>query len=85
MFSKALSEKKNLLFGSLETLAHILPVDNVPDSLDIIWPHILVLKIVGMLPDVNTKKRDETYGSETETIIGLMRKVTNGKTSSFGR
>lgn len=50
----------HLLFGSLETLAHILPVDDIPDSLNIVRPHIFVLKIVGMLPYINTKKRDET-------------------------
>lgn len=49
-----------LLFGSLETLAHVLPVDNVPDSLNIVRSHIFVLKVVGVLPYINTKKRDET-------------------------
>lgn len=49
-----------LLFGSLETLADVLPVDNVPDGLDVVRSHVLVLKVVGMLPNVDTKKRDET-------------------------
>lgn len=52
----------DLLFGSLETFVHVLPVDYVPNGLDIVWPHILVLKVVGMLPDVDSKKRDETWG-----------------------
>lgn len=50
----------HLLFGSLETLAHILPVDDIPDSLNIIRPHIFILKVVGMLPYINTKEGDET-------------------------
>lgn len=49
-----------LLFGSLETFAHVLPVDNVPDGLHIVRSHVFVLQVVGMLPDVNTKKRNET-------------------------
>lgn len=50
----------DLLFGSLETLADVLPVDNVPYGLDVVRSHVLVLKVVGMLPNVDTKKRDET-------------------------
>lgn len=49
-----------LLFGNLKTVAHVLPVDYVPDSLNIVGPHILVLKVVGMLPYVNAKERNET-------------------------
>lgn len=49
-----------LLLGSLETFAHILPVDHVPDGLDIVWPHIFVLEIVGVFPHIDAKERDET-------------------------
>lgn len=63
----------DLLFGSLETLADVLPVDNVPYGLDVIRSHVLVLKVVGMLPNVDTKKRDETWGPETETVVGSLR------------
>lgn len=49
-----------LLFGNLKTLSHVLPADYIPDSLNIVWPHIFVLKIVSMLPYINTEERDET-------------------------
>lgn len=49
-----------LLFGNLKTLAHILPVDDIPDCFYIVRSHIFVLKVVGMLPYINTKERDET-------------------------
>lgn len=50
-----------LLFGSLETFAHILPVDHIPDGLNIVWTHIFVLKIVGVFPYIDAKERDETW------------------------
>lgn len=62
---KGIFEDYVLLFGCLETLAHILPVDDIPDSLNIVRPHIFVLKVVGMLPYIDTEEGDETLGSET--------------------
>lgn len=49
-----------LLFGSLETLAHVLPVNDIPDSLNVVRPHIFVLQVVGMLPYIDTEEGDET-------------------------
>lgn len=59
-------EEKILLFGSLETLAHILPVDDIPYRLNIVRPHIFVLKVVGVLPYINTKEGDETWAPDKE-------------------
>jgi hypothetical protein len=42
-----------------ETLGNCLPVDHLPDSLQVLGTSILVLKIVGVLPNINTEKRDE--------------------------
>ena len=53
-------EGGGLLFSSLETLADILPVDDIPDGLHIVGPHVLVLKVVGMLPHVDAKQGNET-------------------------
>ena len=44
-----------LFLGILEPLCHILPVDDIPNGLYIVRTDILVLKIVGMLPDINAK------------------------------
>ena len=40
--------------GSDETLLNLLPVDNSPHVLKILWPRILVVKIVCVLPDVDS-------------------------------
>ena len=32
------------------------------DSLDIDWPDILILEVVGMLPDIYAKQGDQTSG-----------------------
>ncbi len=45
----------NLFLGSLETLADILPVHNIPDGLNIVRSNILVLEIVCMLPNIYPK------------------------------
>jgi hypothetical protein len=43
-----------LLLGLLESLSNILPVDNLPNSFDIISPDVLVLQVVGVLEDDGT-------------------------------
>ena len=37
------------LLGLLESLGNILPVDDLPDGLDVISPHVLVLQVVCVL------------------------------------
>ena len=48
-------------FGLLEALSNILPVHDVEDGIDVVWSDIFVLKVVGMLPDINAKQGDQTW------------------------
>src|SRR5271166_4099983 len=41
-----------LLLGGVEALGHGVPVDHVPPGLEVVGPAVLILQIVGMLPDV---------------------------------
>lgn len=49
------------LQGRLESFSDTLPVDDVPYGIDIVWSHILVLKIISMFPNIYSKKRVKTY------------------------
>lgn len=42
----------------------ILPVDYVPDSLQVVGSDILVLKVVSVLPHVDPQKWNKTYWEE---------------------
>lgn len=53
---------ESLFLCSLETLAHILPVDDVPDGLHVVRPDVFVLQVVGVLPDVDAQEWDEAWG-----------------------
>jgi hypothetical protein len=48
------------LQSSLVTLLNILPVHNAPNGLEVIGANILVLEIVGVLPDIDTKERNKS-------------------------
>ena len=39
--------------GSIESLRHLGPVNNLPDFGHEVWSHIHVVKVVGVLPDVD--------------------------------
>ena len=41
--------------GSTEAFVHILPVNNLPDVLQVLGSQVVVLLVVGMLPDVHTQ------------------------------
>ena len=40
----------------LVSVSNILPVGNFPDGLDVIRPYVLVLKVVGVFPHVDTEQ-----------------------------
>jgi hypothetical protein len=39
-------------FGSGEALVDLVPVDGVPPGGEVVWALVLVLEVVGVLPDV---------------------------------
>ena len=46
-----------LLLGRRKSLFHHLPVDNIPNSLDIIGTDIAIVDTVRMFPNVNAQQR----------------------------
>jgi hypothetical protein len=59
------------MFGTLEALIDVLPIGNLPNSLDVIRTDVLVLQIVSMLPDIDAKKRNETYNDKLSSTKNL--------------
>src|SRR5262245_46730037 len=47
----------SLLPGLAESLGHVVPVDHVPPGIHVIGPLVLVLQVVGVLPDVDAEHR----------------------------
>ena len=77
-YSSLLSSSFNL--GSDETLLNLLPVDDSPHVLKILWSRILVVKIVSVLPNVDSNHWHKVRvqvgdhilvcsGSKTESIL----------------
>ena len=50
----------SLMLSLCKTLGYRLPINDIPHLLEIISTHILVLQVVGMLPDINDQQRYET-------------------------
>lgn len=42
------------------TLIHILPVDDIEESLHVISAEVLVLKVVGVLPDIKAEQGNQS-------------------------
>ena len=55
-----------LLAASRVSCSYILPVDHVPNGLQIIGPDIFILKVISMLPHVNPQQGDKTCWKETK-------------------
>lgn len=53
-----------LLARGFVSLANVLPVDNLPDGLEVIRASILVLQVVRVLPNVNSEERNEPGGTD---------------------
>ena len=53
-----------ILFRGLDqTCFNGIPVDNVPNSTDVIGSDVSVIDVVGVLPDINTQQRFESSSS----------------------
>src|SRR5262249_2266158 len=48
--------------GLGETLGDVVPVDDVPESVDVVGALVLVLEVVGVLPDVAAEQRHAAVG-----------------------
>ena len=48
------------LLGMFKTLQYVTPVHHVPNGLDVVWAHVLVLEVIGVFPYINPKERNKT-------------------------
>ena len=79
--------------GTGIALADILPVGDLPDSLDVVGANILILEVVGVLPDVNSEQRDKagrslerilvSTGGDLNRIVIISRQKTNAEILSL--
>lgn len=69
------------MFGGSETLLHLLPVDDLPHLLEVGWSRISIVEVVGVFPNINTQKRDETGAHIHEGILVLGRAVLKQATA----
>ncbi len=49
--------------GLLEPGRHGLPVDDIPDGVEVLGLAVLVLQVVGVLPGINAQQGDERAGN----------------------
>src|SRR3954464_6405641 len=55
--------------GRLEALRHLVPVDHVPPGLEVVRALVLVLEVVGVLPDVDAYQR-RLAGRDRRVLVG---------------
>ena len=58
-----------LNFGSDKTLLNLLPVDNLPNVIEVLWSSILIVKVVGVLPDINSNERHKIRADIRNRIL----------------
>src|SRR4051794_21054526 len=51
-------------------LRDFVPIDHVPPRLDVIGPPVLVIEIVGMLPDIDSEKRGVAFHQRAVLVRG---------------
>lgn len=56
--------------GLGEAVGDSLPVDDVPDGVEVVGADVLVLEVVGVLPDINSQKRDQSSGGLEGVLVG---------------
>ena len=52
----------DLLFRLRKPFCDVVPVHDVVNCCDVVWPYILVLQVIRMLPNINAKERNEPCG-----------------------
>mmetsp|Transcript_13628 Transcript_13628/g.23932 ORF Transcript_13628/g.23932 Transcript_13628/m.23932 type:complete len:249 (+) Transcript_13628:107-853(+) len=59
-----------LFLGDGEALGDVLPVDDLPDALQVVRANVLVLQVVSVLPDINAKQRHQAGGGLEGILVG---------------
>jgi hypothetical protein len=68
--SRSHNRHLHLLLGLLQALSDVLPVDNLPDVLDVVGSHVLVHKVVRVLPHVDAQQRHQSGGGLQGVLVG---------------
>src|SRR3954463_16231971 len=58
------------LGGCAVALGDLVPVDRVPPRVDVVGPLVLVLQVVGVLPDVHAEQRRLAVGERVVLVRG---------------
>jgi len=58
-------------FGSLKSLGHLLPVDDLPHLLQENRAQVLVIQVVSVLPNVNGQKGSKACANIGESVLVL--------------
>jgi len=53
----------------VEALGDSLPVNNLPDGLEVVRADVLVLEVVGVLPNINSQQGDQTGGGLERVLV----------------
>uniref|UniRef100_A0A1I8HEJ3 BHLH domain-containing protein n=1 Tax=Macrostomum lignano TaxID=282301 RepID=A0A1I8HEJ3_9PLAT len=56
------SQLNSATLGLVQAILHVVPVDHLPDALDVVWANVLVLQVVGVLPHVYAQQRLQACG-----------------------
>ena len=57
------------MFCGCKSLSNFIPVDDFPDLSHEIWSDVLVVKVVGMLPDVYGQKWNKVSSLINESVL----------------
>lgn len=56
--------------GLHEPLLHRLPINHIPNGIHIIRTNISIIDVIGMLPNINAEKRNESGGGLKRILVG---------------
>ena len=76
-YSPVLSLRGSLRACCQVSLGNLFPVDDFPNLLHEVWSHVLVVNVVGMLPDVNSQKGDKIGILVNQSILVCSLSVLN--------
>ena len=63
------------LFGGIEAAFYDIPIDNIPNGLDIVGSNVPVVDIISMFPNVNSQQGSQSSGGLQGILVGTSGKV----------
>ena len=65
-------EGKLCLNSACKFLADVIPVENLEKGFDVVGAAVLVLQVVGVLPDIDAEDGTQTWKAESDPNLALM-------------